>query len=218
MGTNIFQRNWLIARELEKEIRGASAYATGLLLDAGCGNKPYKGIFADKVEKHVGLDIGSALVNETLDVYGHIMDLPFKDESFSAILCTEALQCVPAPQKVLLEFLRVLKKNGVLILTTTQMWHITNAPYDCYRYTEYGLKYLANSAGFTLLYHKKLGSFWLRIGLKFSYFMHRFGRVKVFDPAIRLFLVVPQVFFLIMDRLFFDPKDVIGHIVVLAKP
>ncbi len=217
MSASILQKNWLIARYLEAEIRHAAGHAKGLLLDAGCGNKPYAWLFADKVKKHIGLDMGSSLTNDSLDVYGQILALPFKDEVFSTILCTEALQCVQVPQDAMAEFFRVLKKSGILILTTTQMWHITNAPYDCYRFTEFGLKHLAEQAGFKVQYHKALGSFWLRMGLKFCYFVHRFNKAKFLDLPIRLFLIVPQLFFLAMDNLFFDRKDVINHMMILTK-
>lgn len=216
--TNILQKNWLIARQLEKEIAVSSSVAKGLLLDAGCGNKPYARFFKGKVDGHIGIDMGSFLVDENLDAFGMLQALPFRDSSFSTLLCTEALQHVPLPHEVIREFYRVLKKGGCLILSTTQMWHITNAPYDSYRFTEYGLNFLAEYAGFKMRHHKSLGSFWMRMGLKFCYFVHKFNRFKVVDLPIRLFLIIPQIFFLLMDKIFFDKKDVINHLIVLEKP
>ncbi len=152
LSASILQKNWIIAKQLEQGISTASKYAKGLLLDAGCGDKPYRHLFAKKVDRHIGIDMGSSLVGNNLDIYGHLLSLPFANCTFETVLCTEALQYVPEPSRTMQEFYRVLQPGGVLILTTTQMWHITNAPYDCFRFTEYGLKYLAKTTKLYLLF------------------------------------------------------------------
>lgn len=219
VGTNILQKNWLIARLLEREIRQAVVrfMPSGPLLDAACGSKPYASFVAARTNLHIGLDRGSFLVGRNLDVYGSISSLPFKDGAFNSVLCTEAIQYVAEPGLVFREFHRILREQGVVILSTTQMWHVTNIPHDCYRYTEYGLRHLAEGHGFTVLYHRGIGGFWARIGLKFCYFVHRLAIVRWFRLPVSVLLVLPQLFFRGMDRLFFDPKDVINHIVVLKK-
>jgi SAM-dependent methyltransferase len=215
---SILQKNWLIARRLEQEMRAAARKASGLLLDAGCGEKPYARIFESTVARHIGLDVpDSPLIDRHTDILGAMQTLPLKDGSVSTILCTEALQYVPAPHAVMAEFFRVLKHRGVLILTTTQMWHVTNPPHDRFRFTEYGLRTLADAAGFTVLYHRPLGSVWMWIGLKICYAVHRLNRSRVVDVPLRLLLVIPQLLALAMDTMFFSRKDVINHVMILAK-
>jgi SAM-dependent methyltransferase len=217
--TNILQRNWLIARLIEKEIIKASKVAHGMMLDAGCGGKPYESYFAGKVKTHIGIDVpNSPLINQKIDAFGIVDALPFKDGTFSTVLCTEVLQQTSEPKKVLEQFYRVLKNKGILILSTSQMWQVTNAPYDMYRFTEYGLSYLGQACGFQCHSHRLLGSFWLRMGLKFCYFIHRFNRFRLLDPVIRILLILPQIFFLGMGNLFFNRKDVIGHFFIYKKP
>ncbi len=50
-------RNLLIHRLLEPRLaRAGRAHFKGRLLDIGCGTKPYRSMFADVVNEHVGLD------------------------------------------------------------------------------------------------------------------------------------------------------------------
>lgn len=216
--SNILQRNWLIAHKLEDAMRTASGTTAGNLLDMGCGNKPYAGVFSKHVRNHIGIDMpGSTLIDNTLDAFAKVEELPFRGETFDCVICSEVLQYVPSPQAAVKEAFRVLKKNGVFIVTATQMWHITNSPLDCYRFTEFGLKYLAETAGFRLKDHRRLGGFWLRMGLKLCYFAHRFNVSKALDLPIRISLIVPQFFFRVLDRIFFDEKDIIINFMVFER-
>jgi len=219
MITHILRKNWLIARLLEKQIAQALAsHAQGLLLDAGCGNKPYACLLPNRVSGHIGIDVGSDLVGENLDVFGKVYELSFGQEVFDTVLCTEVLQYVPEPLKAMQELFRVLRPGGVVILTTTQMWHVTNPPFDCYRFTENGLRFLAEKAGFSVLSHTAIGSFWVRVGCKLLYLIHRFNRIPWLDKLILILLVGPQLFFAAMDRAFFNPKDAVNHLIILRKP
>jgi len=216
--TDILQKNWLIARLLEKRIKSSLNSAKGTLLDVGCGNLPYRAMFRDSVLHYDGIDLpASPLIDRNIDILGSAQELPFKEKSFDFILCTEVLQYLPEPQKAMREFHRILKDRGKLILTTTQMWHVTNPPYDCYRFTRYGLRYLMQSSGLRIKHIEALGGFWLRMGLKFCYFSHRMARSSSLRMFLSIMLILPQLFFLAMDRIFFNPKDVIDHYIVAIK-
>lgn len=76
------------------------------------------------------------------DTVGDAHSLAFDDESFEVILCTEVLEHLHTPQKAIDEMRRVLKTDGILILTTRFVFPIHDAPHDYYRYTEYGLRHL----------------------------------------------------------------------------
>jgi len=109
-----------------------------LTLDLGCSNKPnYKGFFPNRI----GLDIKSG---EGIDVVADAHNLPFENEKFDIILCTEVLEHLHSPHIAVSEMKRVLKKGGLLILTTRFIFPIHDAPNDYYRFTKYGLKYLFN--------------------------------------------------------------------------
>ena len=217
--SSIMRKNWLVMRLLEKAIKRGAVEAHGLLLDAGCGAKPYANFFKGRVDKHIGIDVlNSPLLENGVDVFGSVQELPFKDGIFSTVLCSEVLQYSDCPTKVIKELFRVMKKQGILILTTTQMWHVTNPPHDHYRFTEFGLKFLAETAGFSVVEHHALGGFWLRVGLRMCYFFHRFGKWDFLSHIISVLLILPQVFFFAIDTVFFDRKDVIEHAIILVRP
>lgn len=89
------------------------------MLDAGCGT----GLnLASMPAGSVGIDLNPRnleLVRRRLPhqvaVEGDIEDMPFEDESFGTVVCTEVLEHVPYPEKALSEIGRVLRPGGVLI-------------------------------------------------------------------------------------------------------
>jgi SAM-dependent methyltransferase len=100
------------------------------LLDAGCGEQPFRSsclhldYVAQDFAKYDGKGDGAGFQTGTwdhssqpLDLVCEITSIPEPDASFDAILCTEVLEHVPDPVKVLREFSRLLKPKGTLILT-----------------------------------------------------------------------------------------------------
>ncbi len=104
-------------------------------LDLGCANSPYSVLFPNRV----GLDV---VEGRGVDVVGDAHALPFPDETFERILCTEVLEHLHTPAVAIAEMQRVLKKGGTLILTTRFVFPIHDAPHDYYRYTRFGLEHL----------------------------------------------------------------------------
>lgn len=76
------------------------------------------------------------------DTVGDIHDMPFDNESYEMVLCTEVLEHCIEPQKAIDELYRVLKKDGKCILTTRFMFPLHDVPNDYFRYTKYGLRHL----------------------------------------------------------------------------
>ena len=123
----------------------------GRVLDAGCGDMPYKRLISRFCDEWVGLDI-----RPVGDVVGQMEEMPFDDESFDFILCTDALQYSPAPQLAFAEFARVLKHGGTLLVS---------APNNCddddeclYRFPVAGLVDLAQRHGLTVEQAASAGS------------------------------------------------------------
>jgi len=144
--------NWLLGwtdplhianRCLRQSLQKSANFAKGWLLDLGCGGLPYRDIF-HHVERYIGLDLPA---NDLADVHGDGMALPVRDEVFHTVLCNQVLEHVPEPSMLMAEMVRVLRPGGVLLLTTPQTWGLHRKPNDFYRYTEYGLRYLAEKRG-----------------------------------------------------------------------
>ncbi len=100
------------------------------VLEIGCGAGMLCLELARRTEWVVGIDISYFVLdfaNKVKDYiecknvffqHGDAENLTFKDETFDLVICSEVLEHLLAPQDALAEIRRVLKKNGVLILTT----------------------------------------------------------------------------------------------------
>lgn len=135
----IYHESYLVLSELSKHIQEAVAELTGnslRILDVGCGVKPYLPFFKYKAASYIGVDTSLA---PNVDIICVAEQLPFTDESSDVVICTQVLEHVNDPQKVLKEMHRVLKREGTLILSTHGIWRKHN-PQDCWRWTDMGLK------------------------------------------------------------------------------
>lgn len=112
------------------------------ILDAGAGelrNRPLCGHLSYVSQDFcqyggVGDGDGKGLHTEHwntsgIDLKCDILDIPEPDSSFDAILCSEVLEHVPEPTKVIGEFARLLKPGGRLILTAPFASLVHIAPY-----------------------------------------------------------------------------------------
>ena len=108
-----------IATELEKE-----DYQD--LLDCGCGTGPMISLLHEKdsTKHYTGLDITPKMIEVAkaknlrgVDwVSGDCENLPFEDNSFDVIICSNSFHHYPNPQKFFNSVKRVLRPNGRLIL------------------------------------------------------------------------------------------------------
>lgn len=82
-----------------------------------------------------------------IDIVGDILNLPIKKSCYDVVTLFTVLEHVEDPKKAFMEIARVLKPNGLLLLTTVQYWHNHDCPGDYFRFTNEGLQYLASQAG-----------------------------------------------------------------------
>jgi len=125
----------------------------GTILDVGCGVKPYEPLLAAPGDRWVGLDHpatlqGSYAERTMADLLADCRHVPFPDARFDTVICTQMLEHVPDPANVLVELARVLRPDGVLLLTAPMVWPLHEEPFDFFRYTQHGLRALLQRAGF----------------------------------------------------------------------
>jgi SAM-dependent methyltransferase len=78
-----------------------------------------------------------------IDILCDISDMkPISDESIGLVLNLESLEHISYPQKAIDEIRRILKPEGLLILTTVMHFKIHPAPKDYWRFTPEGLELL----------------------------------------------------------------------------
>jgi len=97
-------------------------------LDAACGSGYGAAFLAEKVRSVVGVDVNQNAIDHANARYGKSnltfqcadlqRELPFSDESFDAITSFETLEHLGKQEEMLNEFHRVLKRNGVLVIST----------------------------------------------------------------------------------------------------
>lgn len=184
---SLFSVNGLVRRIHRKHVVHAAVYARGMLLDVGCGRAPYRDVFS-RVDRYVGLDRRRGSI---ADVYGDGMVLPFREGCFDTVFCSQALEHVPEPSRMMGEMVRVLKKGGILILTAPHMWGIHEEPRDYFRFTSYGLAYLAQKSGLEGVTVRPMAGYWVTAGARLCYYVQLFER-GILIPLVRLLYGVIQ--------------------------
>jgi SAM-dependent methyltransferase len=141
----------LQAGSIWRDLRAELATVHGTLLDVGCGARPYRRLVPDGV-RYLGIDTADAKEHFGYETPGTVYfsgdTWPVEDQSVDAILCTETLEHVLEPRRLLQEARRCLRPGGRLILTVpfAARWHYV--PYDYWRFTPSSLAYLLAGAGF----------------------------------------------------------------------
>jgi SAM-dependent methyltransferase len=103
------------------------------VLDAGCGNGRLYPALEEKKIDYYGIDNSEQLIKIAKEKYpqvgfqiADILKIPFADNYFDKIYCIAALHHIPSDElrlKTMEELKRVLKPNGLLILTVWNLWH-----------------------------------------------------------------------------------------------
>jgi len=111
------QRYWQQKRF--KIITGMIGSQTDGILDVGCGSSK----IIQSLPGAVGLDYNIAKLRylrrfHTQLVHGSIFGLPFADETFETVVCSQVIEHIPDTTFAVSELLRVLKPGGRLILGT----------------------------------------------------------------------------------------------------
>ena len=111
----------------------------GKVLDIGCGQSPYKRLLDGEKTQYFGIDIEQAAENFDYDnsdiTHFDGQHIPFPDNSMDCLICTEVLEHSSNPQQLVDEMYRVLKNDGIGILTVPWSARYHYIPYDYYRYT-----------------------------------------------------------------------------------
>jgi len=161
-----------------ESLRRVAPRARGRLLDVGCGSKPYEAIFRPFVDSYVGVEheatyaaTNAAAAPVKADVLYDGNRLPFDDESFDTVLSVQVLEHTPRPRQLVSEMARVLRKDGILILTAPFSFRLHEEPHDYFRYTPHGLRSLCEDAGLEVEAVEPRGSLWSVVGHKVNSYL-----------------------------------------------
>jgi SAM-dependent methyltransferase len=220
--------------------------AHGRLLDVGCGEKPYEDIFRPFVSEYVGVEHEASFATTAAshaqkgpDFFYDGLRLPFEDRSFDTVLNVQVLEHTPHPATLVREMARVLKDDGILILSAPFQFRLHEQPHDYFRYSPHGLRTLCENVGLEVLEVHAQGSLWSVLAHKLnSYLAFNVARVgslvqsmgklsheRVSAVRARLWtlpFVAPTMLGLsgaarIMDRFLPDPEEALGFLIVARR-
>jgi len=117
----IARRDWIVENAVGHDV-----------LDCGCNDGTYIEAVRLKGHKTIGVDLIPLNIERAHILYPNnefyimdVEDLKFSDESFDTVVFTETIEHLVDPRKALREIHRVLRKDGLLLCTTT---YIPNEP------------------------------------------------------------------------------------------
>jgi SAM-dependent methyltransferase len=130
--------DWLVLRDLRAAIatRAPGVVRKGTTaVDFGCGSRPYEAIFTAAGVRYLGADFDSR-GDLSIDAAGH---LQAQDQSADLVLSFQVLEHVRDLRTYFSEVRRVLRQDGLLLLSTHGTWLFHPHPEDHRRWTRQGL-------------------------------------------------------------------------------
>ncbi|MGA1868154.1 MAG: class I SAM-dependent methyltransferase [bacterium] len=146
------------------------------ILDAGAGEQQFKKLcshldyVAQDFAQYEGKGDGKGLQTgnwdqSALDIICDITNIHEPDESFDAIMCIEVLEHLPEPIKAIKEFSRLLKPDGLLIITSPFCSLSHFSPYHFYSgFNRYFYETHLTTYGFQILELEANGNFFEYMG------------------------------------------------------
>jgi SAM-dependent methyltransferase len=116
------------------------------VVDFGCGTRPYEELFAGRVGRYVGVDLGDNPRADVVAAPGRPLPLPAG--SADVVLSTQVLEHVIDVDGYLAECRRLLTPGGLLLLSTHGFWTYHPYPTDVRRWTCRGLQMEVEKHGF----------------------------------------------------------------------
>jgi ubiquinone/menaquinone biosynthesis C-methylase UbiE len=147
------------------------------LLDVGCGTGNLLKLISTRYDVQIsGADLTPKMLNiariklgDKADLkVGDSEELPFDNDKFDMVICTDSFHHYPHPEKVLAEIRRVLQQDGMLLIadpyTPTPLRQLVNLYFKLSRsgdvkiYPESDIRKLLEEAGFISIEYEHAGT------------------------------------------------------------
>lgn len=143
---------------LKEFVSGHAPEFSGDVLDVGGGTRRYAGLF-----RHVdSFKILDPDESGKPDYCCSAEEIPLQDNSIDGIICTQVLGDIWDVQKAVGEMCRVLKPNGLLLITESLNNELHDEPHDFWRYTPHSFKKLLETECEITILEQRGGYFALR--------------------------------------------------------
>lgn len=127
----------------------------GTVVDIGGGNRRYASLFSN-AKKFVVLDVNK---KTNPDIVADAEKLPLPDASADGVICTQVLGDVWNITVAIEEMHRILKQNGLLMITEALHAEAHDEPTDYWRFTKYAWKKLLEDKYDILVIQERGGFF-----------------------------------------------------------
>ena len=158
----IYPGSWHIAElQVKHYVPLLNQYASGKLLDCGCGQMPWYGIYRDKTSFVYAIDWSeNPLVKQHLD---ENLDLSasfqLKESEFDSVVLTDVIAHIASPDVLVQSITNHLKRDGHLILTTPFVYWISEYPHEYNHMTDAALRLLCERHGLEIIHLKSYGGY-----------------------------------------------------------
>lgn len=178
------------------------------VLDYGCAEVPYRGLFPGGVE-YLAADLpGNPAAAIEVGQDGR---LPIEDGSVDVVLSTQVLEHVEAPGRYLAECARVLRPGGRLLLSTHGMMVYHPDPVDYWRWTCAGLRREVESAGLSVVRFRGVMGL-AASGIQFLQDSLHYRLPSLLRPT---FALICQTLIAIVDRIQGEPARALNALVFI---
>jgi len=215
---------YLTRNRLLASIKHYAPQLKGVLMDFGCGSKPYQSLFS--VDQYIGLDFenpGHPHLNEQIDVFYDGKHIPFEDGHFDAVFSSEVFEHVFNLEEVLKEIHRVMKPGANILITCPFSICEHEVPNDFARYSSFAIKSIFERNGFEVVGQDKTSNAVETVFQLWVMYIHQH-----ITPYVRKVPVVRSIFRLItytslniaavlLSKLLPQRKDLYLNNIVLAK-
>jgi SAM-dependent methyltransferase len=216
--------DYIVMKHLVDDLRRViPLYARGDVLDIGCGNKPYEPLFNGTSESYVGCDVVQSSENK-VDVICEAVNLRFEDAQFDTVFSTQVIEHVEDPFGMLAQANRVLKNDGIIIVSAPFCWELHEQPYDFFRYSRYGLEAMFRKHNFEIIELKANGGKWAALfQMNLNIIYSTFTKRTVLRRIIKVLFIHFKLTTLInsfacwLDRKFYDELLTLNYVIVGKK-
>ena len=204
----LLSSNYLARKPIEKVVKDFAARfdKNSIVLDIGCGDKPYSAYFSCK---YIGLD---PFPDSQADIVRDAWDSGLPDNSLDGVMLNQSLEHISDIHSTIREIERILKPGGIALITAPQTMrnHTTpiasdrapvqnfdthHHPYwnvDYWRFTKFGLALLFKD--FRIEKLEESNSYLTTMVQLWNYFLASFGLGILFSP-LYLFNNILGIFF-----------------------
>jgi SAM-dependent methyltransferase len=221
---SISKSYYLTRSLLLNAIKEHSDCLINLVMDFGAGSSPYRSLIDCEDYRTVDYySLGHDHSKEEINTFWDGEILPFEDNRFEGILSTEVFEHVFNLPETLKELHRVLKKDGVMLITCPFVIAEHETPNHFANYTEYGICHLLRQSGFKIIFYNKLGTsiqaqMQMFMSYLDSYVIGKFKRIGLYNIVSPIVFSVFNLWAMFLNWLLPKRYDAfLNHIIICQK-